>query len=119
MTASSHVDPAPSPPRPTSGVADHMRKDRRNVFATMAVFAGISSWVPLVIVLAFPLTLVCALLALVTALHKDQRRGLKAAGVGVFLAVTALAAHLAFTFAGLMISYLVPAIRNLMTMWSM
>ena len=73
---------------------DHIRKDQRNVFATMAVFAGIGSWVPLVIVLAFPLTFVCATLALVTALRSDARKGLSAAWVGVVLATAALFVHL-------------------------
>lgn len=73
---------------------DHIRKDKRNVFATMAVFAGIGSWVPLVIVLAFPLTFVCATLALVTALRSDARKGLSAAWIGVLLATAALLVHL-------------------------
>lgn len=122
MTPTTHADSVPVAAA-TAGaqprIADHLRRDKRNVFATMAVFAGIASWVPLVIVLAFPLTLVCAVLALVTAVRKDQRRGLKAAWVGVVLAVSALALHLAVTLAGLMLAYLVPAIRNVMTLWSM
>lgn len=121
MTASSHADSAPVTTleaRPTQRISDHLRKDERNVFATMAVFAGIASWVPLVIVLAFPLTLLCAALALLTAIRKDRRRGLKAAWVGVVLAVSALALHLAVTFAGLMLAYLIPGIRNLMMLWS-
>lgn len=102
------------PPR----IADHMQRDQRNVFATMAVFAGIASWVPLVIVLAFPLTYLCALLALITAVRKDRRRGLKAAWVGVILATVALVIHVSFTVAGLMLSYIVPALRNLMLLGS-
>ena len=59
----------------------------------MAVFSGIASWVPLVIVVAFPLTIVCALLALLTAPLRGHRRGLSAAGIGVLLALAALVLH--------------------------
>ena len=73
---------------------DNMNRDNRNVFATMALFAGIASWVPLVIVVAFPLTIVAALVAVVTATRGSQRRGLNAAGVGVLLALSAAVVHL-------------------------
>lgn len=87
---------AGGPPRP----ADHIRRDERNVFATMAVFGGISSWVPLVIVLALPLTYVAAVLALIVAIRRDSRKGLSAALVGVALGTAALAVHLAVAAVG-------------------
>lgn len=117
MTSHPYTPPTAHRPR-TPRVADHMARDQRNVFATMAVFGGIASWVPLVIVLAFPLTYLCALLAVITAVRKDRRRGLKAAWVGVILATAALFVHISFTVAGLMLSYIVPALKNLMSLWS-
>lgn len=80
--------------------SDNLRKDGRNVFATMAVFCGIASWVPLVIVMAFPLTFVCALLALITARMKAQRNGLGAAAIGIALAIAALALQLSVAALG-------------------
>lgn len=80
--------------------ADNIRKDGRNVFATMAVFAGIASWVPLVIVLALPLTYLSALLAVITAVRRDARRGLKAAWVGVVLGTIALIVHISIAALG-------------------
>lgn len=112
-----YIPPTAGRRRPAR-IADHMQRDQRNVFATMAVFGGIASWVPLVIVLAFPLTFLCAFLALVTSIRKDQRHGLKAAWIGVVLASVALAIHVSATVAGLMVSYLVPAVRNLFSVWS-
>lgn len=91
------VRPAPSAiKRP----ADNIRRDERNVFATMAVFGGITSWVPLVIVLALPLTYISAILALIFALRKDSRKGLSAALVGVTLGTAALGVHLAVAAVG-------------------
>lgn len=80
--------------------ADNIQKDGRNVFATMAVFAGIASWVPLVIVMALPLTYISALLAVVTAVRKDARHGLKAAWIGVVLGTTALVVHVSIAALG-------------------
>lgn len=93
--------------------ADNIRKDGRNVFATMAVFAGISAWVPLVIVLAFPLTYLCAALALITALRSDSRKGLKAAWVGVILATVALAVHLTIAAIGFLAGWMGSSIKSL------
>lgn len=85
--------------------ADNLRKDGRNLFATMAVFAGIASWVPLVIVMALPLTYLCASLALATSIRRDSRKGLKAAWVGVVLATTALIVHLAIAGIGFVVGW--------------
>ena len=82
------------------GPADNIARDGRNVFATMAVFAGISSWVPLVIVVALPLTYAAALLALLTGVMRNRRRGLKAAWVGVVLATAAAVVHVLFAGIG-------------------
>ncbi len=87
----------------TKNKHDNLSRDRRNVFATMALFAGIVSWVPLVIVVAFPLTIVSALAALLTATRRSQRRGLNAAGVGVLLAISAAAVHLSVAGLGALV----------------
>ncbi len=116
MTISTMATPTPKGQSHAPKPADNMRKDQRNVFATMAVFAGISSWVPLVIVVAFPLTLMCALLALATSKRAHQKNGLKAAGVGVALATAALLAHILFAMTGLMVSYIIPVFQSLVGM---
>ena len=102
-----------TPPLRRRPPGDHIRKDKRNVFATMAVFAGIGSWVPLVIVLAFPLTFVCATLALVTALRSDSRKGLSAAWVGVVLATAALLTHILVVAIGFLAGWAVGEIPAL------
>lgn len=97
--------------------ADNIRKDGRNLFATMAVFAGIASWVPLVIVLAFPLTFLCAGLAIVTSIRRDSRKGLKAAWIGVVLATTAMIVHLSIVAIGFMIGWAGASLRSLLDFW--
>lgn len=78
----------------TRAVSDNLRKDKRNVFAVMALFSGIASWVPLVIVMALPVTVVCWVLALVTAGRADSHRGVSAAWIGLALAGAALVLHM-------------------------
>lgn len=72
---------------------NQMKREGRNVFALITLFCGITSWVPWVIVITFPLTLMFALLAVLTSWRSDSRRGMDAAFYGTLLAVTALAAH--------------------------
>jgi hypothetical protein len=81
-------------------VRDNIRKEDRNIFAVMALFGGICSWVPLVIVVAFPLTLVAAVLSVFTVWRRQSRRGFGAMMFGLILAITALATHLAVASLG-------------------
>lgn len=79
---------------PSGPTVNTMQREGRNVFALLTLFCGITSWVPWVIVITFPLAIAFAGLALLTAWKRDQRRGLDAALHGVLLAVAALATHL-------------------------
>lgn len=89
------------PPR-----SDNIRRENRNVFAVMTLFAGICSWVPLVIVVAFPLALASALLSLVTVWRHRSRRGFSATIFGLILAVTAVCVHLAVAGLGGIIGWI-------------
>lgn len=108
---------APNRRRRAHPPADNLRKDGRNLFATMAVFAGIASWVPLVIVLALPLTYICATLAVITAVRSDARKGLKAAWVGVVLATVALLVHLAIVSVGFIFGWAGSLFQHLLEVW--
>lgn len=74
--------------------SDNIERENRNVFAVMTLFAGICSWVPLVIVVAFPLTIVAALLSLFTVWRRKSRRGFGATVFGLSLSFTAVVTHL-------------------------
>lgn len=89
-----------------TNTSDNLRKDKRNVFAVMAVFSGIASWVPLVIVMAFPLTIVCWLLALLTAPKAETRNGINAAWIGLFLALGALVLHMSIAALGGIVGFI-------------
>lgn len=79
---------------------DGIRGERRNVFAVMTLFAGICSWVPLVIVVAFPLAVFSAVLSVATVWRKESRRGFNATVFGLVLACSALFTHLAVASLG-------------------
>lgn len=74
--------------------SDNILRENRNIFAVMTLFAGICSWVPLVIVVAFPLTILAAILSLFTVWRKKSRRGFGATIFGLSLSFTAVATHL-------------------------
>lgn len=103
MTASEQEAPRRplrKPPGPTPAATTHsrMHQERRNIFALLALFCGITAWVPWVVVLAAPLAWIFAIAAHVTALRRDQRRGLQLAWAGAVLAALGVALHLAIVF---------------------
>ena len=61
----------------------------------LALFCGITAWVPWVVVLAAPLAWAFALTALWAARKRDARKGLDAAAWGAGLALAALLFHMA------------------------
>ncbi|MFT4703882.1 MAG: hypothetical protein ACI81R_001577 [Bradymonadia bacterium] len=79
------------------GGASRRKKRPRNHAAMLALFCGISSWVPLIIVITGPLTFLFALIALVLSVRSGHREQLNMAGAGVILALCALAIQGGFT----------------------
>ena len=72
----------------------------RNNIALIALMCGIISWVPLVALLAAPLTLVFAVWALFRARTTKYRRGTSAAFYGVALAAISVAIQFAVISTG-------------------
>lgn len=68
-----------------------------NPFAFLALMCGITSWVPLIIVITFPLTLVFFVAAHVFAWRRGLPRRLNAAWTGLVLAALSLAVQGALT----------------------
>lgn len=75
-----------------------MREEKRNVFALLSLFCGITAWVPWVVVFAAPLAWGFAVLAHVTAIRRDQRKGLGLAHAGALLAFLGVLLHFALVF---------------------
>lgn len=82
---------------------NRMQEERRNVLALLALFCGIASWVPWIVVITAPLAWGFAIAAHVTALRRNQRRGLQLAWLGALLAALGVLLHLAIVllFVGL------------------
>lgn len=78
--------PAQAPSRPTgarSGTSQH-----KNLPAFVALFCGVASWVPLIIVITGPLTFLFAGLAVVVARRRGEGRNqLRLAWWGILLTV--------------------------------
>jgi hypothetical protein len=65
---------------------DRVAERRGNVFAFLSLVSGVCSWVPLVVLVTGPLTLVFGLLAFWTARRRGTRQGTAAAVWGLVLA---------------------------------
>jgi hypothetical protein len=65
----------------------------RSVMAMTSLVCGITAWVPLVILAAAPISLVCALLAHLAVQGPDRHRRLAPARWGVVLTLVAMAIH--------------------------
>lgn len=87
------VDPARAAQQPVP--ADSITRDGRNIFGVMTLFAGICSWVPFVVVVAFPLAATFALLSVGYALRTGRFVGLNATGVGLVMAILGLSLQIA------------------------
>ena len=78
------------------GIQDRVKQEQRNMWAFLSLFMGVCAWVPLLILLAAPLSLGFAVLAFVTARRQNHSRGIAAAGYGVFLTLFAIVLHSSF-----------------------
>jgi hypothetical protein len=68
-----------------------------NPFAFLTLMCGIASWVPLIVVITGPLTLLFFVLAHVSAPARTRSARLHAAWTGLVLAALAFAVQAAFT----------------------
>ena len=78
--------PGGNPGARSRGTPDRVAERRGNVFAFLALVSGVCSWVPLVVLVTAPLTLVFGLLALWNARRRGTRQGTAAAAWGLVLA---------------------------------
>jgi hypothetical protein len=85
----------PAPPD-ARGIRDRVRQESRNQWAFLSLFMGVCAWVPLVILMAAPLSLGFAAIAFATSKRQGSTRGLGGAVYGVVLTCIAIVLHLSF-----------------------
>ena len=78
------------------GIQDRVKQEQRNMWAFLSLFMGVCAWVPLLILLAAPLSLGFAVIAFATSRRQHHTRGVAAAGYGVFLTLFAIVLHSSF-----------------------